>query len=136
MYKYICSLFFIKWLKLKEIGRSITNKRGKKNNKNEYNDNNRQTAKLTIYIYTYTEIYMNIIDYLVYRANILLFRSFLFYTLVLVNVDVVSKELFIYVNEANSVWSIFTRSCLSQGVNWIDSLVNSSSKFDVSVLFA
>lgn len=55
------------------------------------------------YIYTYTEIYMNIIDYLVYRANILLFRSFLFYTLVLVNVDVVSKELFIYVNEANSV---------------------------------
>lgn len=90
-------------MKLKEIGRSITNKRGKKNNKNEYNDNNRQTAKLTIYIYTYTEIYMNIIDYLVYRANILLFRSFLFYTLVLVNVDVVSKELFIYVNEANSV---------------------------------
>lgn len=54
------------------------------------------------------------------------------YKLVVVNGYSGAYKRFVYVNVSNSFWSIFIKSCLSQGVNWKGSFVNSPSKFDVS----
>jgi len=45
------------------------------------------------------------------------------YKLVVVNGYSGAYNRFVYVNVSNSFWSIFIKSCLSQGVNWKGSFV-------------
>lgn len=123
-------------MEFKEKGRFITNKRTRKkkktNHKTKYNDRNRQTAKRTIYRYIW--VLSNFEKYIFKKrkGKFYVYRHVV-YTLV-VNGGAAINAVFVYVNESNSFWSIFIRSCLSQSVNLKGSLVNSPSKFDVSLL--